>query len=181
MSTFQRRTVGLTGILGALALLGGCVATGPVGYDDYPYGYGTQPSHVDIDVYSNPGYPVYPAYQNRPGYQAYPGTYPPGYGQRRGYDPRWDRNNRQAPRAVVPVPVPVPVPYPVSPPGRGHQGGGWQQPNVRPPQGVPGLPPQARPPQQQQQQQRVIRGQRIPGLPSGTAVMNDNTPPGDRP
>ena len=83
MTTSHHRSLGLAGMLGALALLGGCVATGPVGYDDYPYGYGAPGGQVDIDVYSHPGYQTYPAYP------AYQGGYP-GYGQRRGYDPRWN-------------------------------------------------------------------------------------------
>lgn len=158
------RWFGLAGMAGALALLGGCVATGPVGYDDYPYGYGGSPAQVDIDVYGHPGY------------QTYPGGYP-YYDQRRAYDPRWNRGYRrgQPPRTVVPVPVPVPVP---TRPGVRPPHGGWQhQPGVRPPTVRP-LPPQARP---GQPPARVIQGARIPGLPSGVAIENRPIPPGDQP
>lgn len=165
MTTSHHRSLGLAGMLGALALLGGCVATGPVGYDDYPYGYGTSPSQVDIDVYG--GYP---------GYQTYPRGYP-YYEQRRGYDPRWNGGYRRQPPPRQVVPVPVPVPYPV-PSGHGARPpGDWQQPGVRPPTSYP-IPPQARP---GQPPARVIRGQRIPGQPSGSVIENRPVPLGDQP
>ncbi|WP_225783617.1 hypothetical protein [Xenophilus sp. Marseille-Q4582] len=154
MNASHRRLTGFAGALGALALLGGCVATGPVGYDDYPYDYGGYgygvPAQVDIDVYSGPGYRSYP-----PGY----------YYGRPGYDRRWDGGYRRPPpRAVVPVPVPVPVPA-----GPGYDGrppGGWHRPGAQPPQ--PGQP-------------RIRQGQRIPGLPSGSVLETTPVPLGDRP
>lgn len=166
MNASHRRRIGFAGALGALAILGGCVATGPVGYDDYPYGYGGggyggygAPAQVDIDVYSGRGYRGYP-----PGY--YYGRQ--GYDQR--HDPRWDGGYRRSPppRQVIPVPVPVPVPVPT--PGVRPPRGGWQQPGVRPPQAQP-----------QPNQPRIRQGQRIPGLPSGSVLETPQVPLGDRP
>lgn len=150
----QGRRIGIAGALGALALLGGCVATGPVGYDDYGNPYYGVPAQVDVDVYSAPVYRGYPGY-------AYP-SYPYYYG-RPGYDRRWDDRYRRPPppRAVVPVPVPVPVPTPgVRPPRPG-----WQSPTTG-----PGVRPEP-----------VIRGQRLPGLPQGTARGGRPVAPGDAP
>ena len=119
MNESHRRWLAWGGALGALALLGGCVATGPVGYDDYPY-YGSGavggPAYVDIDVYS--GSPRY--WGGRPAY--------PYYAPGRAYDPRWGGYRRSSPPRVVPVPVPVPSH--VRPPG------------VRPPVARPAVPGQ---------------------------------------
>ncbi|RYF79190.1 MAG: hypothetical protein EOO29_17975 [Comamonadaceae bacterium] len=162
MTTSHPRSLGLAAMLGALALLGGCVATGPVGYDDYPYGYGTPGGQVDVDVYSHPGY------------RNYPGGYP-YYGPRYGYDPRWDGGYRRPPpRQQV---VPVPVPYPVAPVYGGRPPRDWQQPDARPPRSYP-IPPQARP---GQAPARIVEGQRVPGLPSGSVLQTRPVPLGDQP
>jgi len=103
------RILGVGTAVGALIVLGGCVAvpSEPAVYGGYPYYGGAGPAYVDIDVYSAPryrGYRPYPHYAPRHGYG-------PGYGHR-GY--------RRPPVRAVPVPVPVPQARP---------------PHVRPPTG----------------------------------------------
>lgn len=133
MNASHRRWIGFGGALGALALLGGCVATGPYGYDDYPYDpyYGSGPAvvtpGVDLNVYSYPGYRAYPSAP----------YYGPGYRGYRNNDPRWGYGRQ--PRAV-PVPVPVPVPTPGIHGGRPGPGAGGRPP-VFVPRSAPGQPP----------------------------------------